>query len=223
MPGGKAITFVSARGNSRHAFLRPADGSGVEEQIINDERLSGVSSVSSDGKLAFGQLNPTGENDLAVFELQGERKTTVFLKTPFDESVPTISPDGRWVAYVSDESGREEIYVLAFPGPGGRWQISTQGGRAPVWSRNGRELFYSSFDGASLMVVDITTQPTFKAGTPRVLLEGGFRLVSGALGPSFDVSADGQRFLMVQNNDANPTQLNVVLNWFEELKRRVRP
>jgi hypothetical protein len=73
------------------------------------------------------------------------------------------------------------------------------------------------------MVVDITTQPTFKAGTPRVLLEGGFRLVSGALGPSFDVSADGQRFLMVQNNDANPTQLNVVLNWFEELKRRVRP
>ncbi len=108
-----------------------------------------------------------------------------------------------------------------FPGPGGKWQISTDGGVGPVWARNGRELFYASSPNGQLMAVDITTQPTFQAGTPRVVLEGGFQLVSGTQGRDYDVSPDGQRFLMVQGDEANLTQLNVVLNWFEELKQRV--
>ena len=106
-----------------------------------------------------------------------------------------------------------------FPGPEGKWQISTEGGTEPVWARNGRELFYRN--GDKMMAVDITTEPTFQAGTPRVQLEGTFRLVAGTQGANYDVSLDGQRFLMVQGSDANLTQLNVVLNWFEELKQRV--
>jgi Tol biopolymer transport system component len=221
MPDGKRIVFTSARDGSRRLFRKPADGAGAEEAITDDKLLSAVTAISPDGTLALGTLNPTGENDVGIFQLQGDRKTTIFLKTPFDESVPAIAPDGRWVAYISLESGRPEIYVRTFPDPGGKWQISTDGGRAPVWARNGRELFYSSNDGSTLMAVDVTTQPTFQASTPRVLLEGGFRLVAGALGPTYDVSADGLRFLMVQGNDTNLTQMNVVLNWFEELKRLV--
>jgi Tol biopolymer transport system component len=220
MPDGKRIAYSSQRGDSRSLFWKLADGTGAEEQLTNDKLFAGVNSISPDGKLAFAVLNPTGENDLGTIELQGERKTTVFLKTPFDEGGPMISPDGRWVAYNSSESRRTETQVRAFPGPEGKWQISTEGGVGPVWARNGRELFYVSRD-EKLMVVDITTEPTFKAGTPRVLLEGAFQLRSGNIGANYSTSLDGQRFLVVQGGDANLTQLNVVLNWFEELKRRV--
>ncbi len=107
-------------------------------------------------------------------------------------------------------AGRSEIYVRAFPGPGGKFQISTEGGLATVWGRDGRELFYASRINGELMDVDITTQPTFQPGTPRVVLEQGFRMVSGAQGANYDVSPDGQRFLTVQDSGAKLTQLNVV-------------
>ena len=222
MPDGKRIAFPSERGGLQSLFWKPSDGAGAEEQITNDKLFSSVSAISPDGQLAFGTLNPSGgENDIGIFELQGERKITVFLKTPFDEGNPDISPDGRWIAHLSLESGRSEIYVRPFPGPGGKWQISTEGGVAPVWARNGRELFYASSPTGKLMAVDVTTQPTFQAGTPRVVLDGGFRLTAGAQGANYDISPDGQRFLVIQGSDANLTQLNVVLNWFEELKQRV--
>ena len=222
MPDGERIVFPSDRGGSRQLFWKLADGTGTAEQLTNDELSSGVSSISPDGMLAFGSLlNPTGENDIGIIELQGERTITVFLKTPFHETTPAISPDGRWVAYLSDESGRLEVYVRPFPGPGGKWQISTEGGVALVWARNGRELFYASSLTGPLMAVDISVQPTFQAGIPRVVLEEDFRLVAGAAGANYDVSPDGQRFLTVQGSAANLTQLNIVLNWFEELKERV--
>jgi Tol biopolymer transport system component len=218
-PDGKRIAFGSDRGGSRQLFWKLADGTGPEEQITNDKLFGTINSISPDGKLAFGNLNPRGENDIGIFELQGERKITVFLKTPFDEGTLALSPDGRWVAYLSNESGRQEVYVRGFPGPEGKWQISTEGAAAPVWARNGRELFYVTTN-EKLMVVDISTEPTFKAGTPRVLLEGPF-LWRLNLGQNYSVSPDGQRFLVIQGEDANLTQLNVVLNWFEELKRRL--
>jgi serine/threonine-protein kinase len=221
MPDGRRIVFASSRLGTRGLFWKLADGTGTEEQITNDKLFQSVSSISPDGKLAILSLNPTeGENDIGTIELQGDRKISVFLKGPFDEGVATLSPDGRWLAYLSDESGRYEVYVRAFPGPEGKWQISTEGGFAPVWGRNGRELFYSSAT-EKLMVVDISAGPTFQAGTPRVLLEGQFQFRLGGLTPDYDVSPDGQRFLVVQGGDANLTQLNVVLNWFEELKKRV--
>ena len=139
------------------------------------------------------------------------------------EGAPIFSPDGHWLAYISNESGRPEVYVQPYPGPGGKWQISTEGGTEPIWNRNGRELFYRS--GNKMMAVDITTQPSFSAGKPRMLFEGQYvaddwPLITAA----YDVSADGQRFLMVKPRPSrlpSPTQINVVLNWFEELKQKV--
>ncbi len=178
-------------------------------------------SWSPDGQLlAFVEVNPTTGYDIWVLRLS-DRKAQPFLRTPFNESVPRFSPDGRWLAYISNESGRYEIYVQPYPGPGGKWQISTEGGTEPIWNPNGRELFYRS--GDKMMAVDIATQPSFTAGKPRVLFEGRYEL-SPATTPNYDVSPDGQRFLMLkpaEASEAAPTQINVVLNWFEELKRRV--
>ena len=135
-----------------------------------------------------------------------------------------FSPDGQRIAYVSNESGRTEVYVQPYPGPGGKWQISTDGGSQPVWARNGRELFY--LNGAKMMVVEIATQPTFRPGTPRMLFERPEMQTGAQPGAraDYDVSPDGQRFLMLkaaEQQQSALTQIHVVLNWFEELRRRV--
>jgi len=130
-----------------------------------------------------------------------------------------FSPDGRFIAYVSLESGRPEVYVQAFPGPGGKWQISTDGGIRPVWARDGRELFY--LRGDALMSVAITTRPAFTASVPRSLFQR--RTAGGFVEPSYDVTPDGQRFVMAQGSEQEhpPTQLTLVLGWLGELERRV--
>jgi serine/threonine-protein kinase len=218
---GKRIVYVSAKAGARGLFWKPADGSGPEERLMTSEFGPLSSSVSPDGQtLAFYEPRPTTGNDIWVVPLKGERKPKPFLQTPFSEGAPMFSPDGRWLAYSSDESGRSEIYVRPFPGPGGKYQVSTEGGIAPVWARNGRELYY--YNGDKTMAVDITTQPTFRAGTPEMLFERpGYN--SGARA-DYDIAPDGQRFLMLQATEQQQeslTQINVVLNWFEELKRRV--
>jgi len=133
-----------------------------------------------------------------------------------------FSPDGHWIAYLSNESGRNQIYVQPYPGPGGKFQVSTDGGSEPMWARSGRELFYRNSD--KMMAVDVTTQPAFAIGSPRTVFAGdyGFLGGSGQLA-NYDVSPDGQRFLMLQSNvqEGGVSQIHVVLNWFEELKRRV--
>jgi Tol biopolymer transport system component len=159
--------------------------------------------------------------DIWVVPLQGERKPSPFLQTPFTEGAPMFSPDGRWIAYSSNESGQVEIYVQPFPGPGGKWLISIGGGAAPVWARNGRELFYRN--GNKMMAVDIQTQPAFKAGNPRMLFDRPGYAIGGPRA-DYDVSPDGQRFLMIKESELQETaltQINIVLNWFEELNRRV--
>jgi WD40-like Beta Propeller Repeat len=135
-------------------------------------------------------------------------------------SAVALSRDGRWLAYVSDESGRFEIYVQPYSGPGGKWQISTEGGMVPVWNPNGRELFYRS--GDRMMAVEIAMQSGFSAGKPKVLFEGQYEPTLFT-NPNYDVSPDGKRFLMLKPSESAEaaTQINVVLNWFEELKRRV--
>jgi len=124
------------------------------------------------------------------------------------------------MAYVSNESGRAEVYVQPYPGPGAKRQISTEGGNEPVWARDGEELFYRN--GDQMMAVEVTTEPTFSASTPRLLFEGNFQPSSGNLA-NYDVTPDGQRFVMIQlgGTDSEASQINVVLNWFEELKQRV--
>jgi hypothetical protein len=148
-----------------------------------------------------------------------DRKAQPFLHAPFVEGAPEFSPDGRWMAYVSDESGRFEVYVQPYPGPGGKWQISTDGGAEPKWNPNGRELFYRS--GSKMMAVEIATQPAFSAGTPKMLFDRSY--VFTPLPQTFqyyDVSRDAQRFLMVKQGEQAITQITVVLNWPDVLRSR---
>ena len=224
-PDGKRIAFLS----DKNIFWQLADGSGGLERLTTSEFTEVPMSWSPDGQLlAFIELNPSTGLDISMLHLgdpsagSGQvRKAQMFLRTPFNESVPRFSPDGRWVAYISNESSRNEIYVQPYPGPGGKWQISTDGGTEPVWNPNGRELFFRN--GDKMWAVDITTQPSFAAGKPRLLFHGPY-LLSPATSSNYDVSSDGQRFLMVKPNEQEqtaPTQINVVQNWFEELKQKV--
>jgi serine/threonine-protein kinase len=222
-PDGKRIAFQSDKEGSLNLFSQRADGSGGLERLTTSEYAPAANSWSSDGQLlAFNELNPNTGFDLGVLRLS-DHKDQPFLQTPYNESAPRFSPDGHWLAYASDESGRYEIYVQPYPGPGGKWLISTEGGTEPAWNPNGREMFYRS--GRKMMAVEITTRPGFTAGKPRVLFEGEY-VPTPLTFPNYDVSPDGQRFLMLKPAEAieaAPTQINVVLNWFEELKRRVPP
>jgi len=220
-PDGKRIGFVSNKEGPQNLYWQQADGSGGLERLTTSDDTQSPNSWTSDGQLlAFLEFNPTTGLDIWVLRM-ADRKAQPFLHTRFNEGAPRFSPDGRWLAYLSDESGRPEIYVQPYPGPGGKWQISTEGGTEPVWNPNGRELFYRSRD--KMMAVEITTQSEFSAGKPQVLFEGRYQ-ASPLTASNYDVTSDGQRFLMlkaIQQTQGAPTQIDVVLNWFEELKRRV--
>jgi eukaryotic-like serine/threonine-protein kinase len=220
-PDGKRIAFQSNKDGVQNLFWQLADGSGEAERLTNSDHSEALMSMSPDGKLiAFLDVGPTTGYDIWVLQL-ADRKAQPFIRTPFNESAPRFSRDGRWIAYYSDESGRFEIYVQPYPGPGGKWQISTEGGTEPVWNPNGRELFYRS--GDKMMAVDISTLPSFTAGKPHMLFQGPY-VPTPLTFPNYDVSADGRRFLMLKSNgqaQAAATQINVVLNWFEELKQKV--
>jgi serine/threonine-protein kinase len=221
-PDGKRLAFLSSKVEPPSIFWQLADGGGGLERLnTTNEFLNAPSSFTPDGQfLAFIESDPSTGYDIWVMRMS-DRKAQPFIRTPFNESAPQFSPDGHWLAYVSNESGLNEIYVQPYPGPGGKWQISTESGTEPVWNRNGRELFYRN--GSKMMAVDIATQPGFAGSKPRVLFEGPY-VPTPATFPNYDVSSDGQRFLMlkpVDQEQSAPTQINVVLNWFEELKRRV--
>jgi len=214
-PDGKRVAYRANRNGFRNVFWRAADGTGAEEQLTKGENQQTPYSWSPDGKmLAFVENDPVTGSDIWLLSVEGARKPQVFLRTSGNENDPQFSPDGRRLAYTSNESGRGEVYLQPFPGPGRKWQISTNGGSFPLWNPNGRELFYRN--GDEMLAVDISTSPTFSAGKPRELFEAPSLYPSG-------VSPDGQRFLATQpvEPDLPATQINVVLNWFEELKQKV--
>jgi len=221
-PDGKHVTFASAAPGNPDLFGVPSDGSREPERLLPSEHTHFPSSWSPDGKvLAFEELHPGTGFDIWMLPVEGERKPRPFLRTPFEEAEPRFSPDGRHIAYTSDESGRREVYVQSYPGPGGKLQISTEGGAEPVWRPDGREIFYRN--GSKMMAVSIETKPEFEAKAPRLLFEGNYEIVP-LVGADYDVTPDGERFVMIAGDPrATVTQLNVVLNWFEELKRRVPP
>jgi eukaryotic-like serine/threonine-protein kinase len=221
-PNGKRIAFASFREGQRTLWWQSADGSGAPEHLARSEHLAEApTSWAPNGQLlAFEVADRQTRWDIWVLRMS-DRKAESFLRTPFNEGAPRFSPDGHWLAYVSDESGRFEIYVQPYPGRGGKTLISTDGGTEPVWNPTGRELFYRS--GNKMMAVDVVTQPSFVARRPRMLFEGQYK-PTGTTMPEYDVSPDGQHFLMLRPSErvqATPTQINVVLNWFEELNQKV--
>ena len=151
--------------------------------------------------------------DIWILPLAGDRKPFPFLRTPFDEGPALFSPDGRWIAYNSDETGRNEIYVAPFPGPGGKWQVSSDGGSNPRWRRDGTELFYVSPD-QKVMAVGVRAGPGFKSAAPVPLFAA--RFLNHLY---YDVSADGQRFLVETEVPEEPTPLTLVVNWTAGLER----
>jgi Tol biopolymer transport system component/predicted Ser/Thr protein kinase len=219
-PDGKHIAFGSNRGGAFNLFWQRADGSGGMERLNTSEYGQNANSFSPDGQaVALIQSPPNIGEDIWVLRMS-DRKAEPFLQTPFTEGAPTFSPDGHWLAYVSNESGRNEIYVQPYPGPGGQYQISTDGGTEPVWNPKGGELFYRQ--GDKMMAVPVVTKGTFSADRPHTLFEGSY-LPTPQTFPDYDVSRDGKRFLMVKavSQAQASTQINVVLNWTEELKRLV--
>ena len=237
-PDGKRIAFSSSRGGGSAGrtslFWVAADGTGAVERLVEAQGQIFPASFSPDSSsiVAFGAAAGAGENDdVALVSLSGDgavagssREAKPLLHTMFRERNPSLSQDGRWLAYESNESGRDEIYVRPFPAvDGGRWQVSTGGGIQPVWDRSGRELFYRS--GDALMAVPVQTSAGFAAGNPTPLFKGQY--VVGPGGRSYDVSPDGQRFLMIKAAPVEgaqggpPARIIIVENWFEELKRLV--
>jgi Tol biopolymer transport system component len=233
-PDGKRLAFMSDRDGRQQIFRKLADGSGDAERLTDGgsttapDVLNIPYSWSRDGRLlTFSRLAPAAAAELCVLPVGDDsrsgRTAQVFRQTRAADGAPQLSPDGRWMAYASEESGRREIYVQAYPGPGGRWQISGDGGNEPLWSASGHELFYRS--GDRMMAVDISTEPEFLARKPRQLFKGSYVTTGGGyVRANYDVSPDGQRFLTlkpVEHKSAPLTQINVVLNWSDELKRLV--
>ena len=224
-PDGKQLVYPNV--GARQIMSVKADGSGGAELALPGEPLPGSpASISSDGKLLAYLISPNSGNwQIWTRAMSGGEKPWLFLQSKFTLLDPEFSPDGRWITYVSTESdNKREVYIQAFPGPGEKRRISVNGGMNPVWARNGRELFYSvrvSPDKLRMMAVDIQPGAMLQASTPRVLFEGNWDVLTVTRG--YDVTPDGKYFIMTRPeppSDQPVTRLNVVLNWFDELKKR---
>jgi Tol biopolymer transport system component len=244
-PDGKQFAFMSIRDGKAQVFSQLVDGTGGAQQLTTVSDAPDVLAIpyswSPDGLLVFVTVTPAGEGDAwlqpvpsaattathAVAEVARSAAESTpaqhLFRSRLDDGVPQFSPDGRWLAYTSEESGNNEIYVRPFPDSGGKWQVSVGGGIEPQWNQNGRELFYRT--GEKMMAVEIDTRAGFVHGKPKILFEDHY---ATSLAPgwvnrgNYDVSPDGQRFLMLALADPGRTASNrieVVLNWTEELKR----
>ncbi|HEY6945406.1 MAG TPA: protein kinase [Candidatus Acidoferrum sp.] len=218
-PDGKRVVYTSLRNGVYGLYWRPADGSGPEEQLLSGKNIIYASSWSPDGhNLAYWQFDLQTKEDIWILPLQGDRKPYPFVQTPFTERFAAFSPDGHWMAYESNETGRPEIYIQPFPNPGGKWQISTEGGSRPEWSNDGKQIFYLTRN--ELMAVQIETKPAFSAGRPELLFGANY-FTSGHY---YDVMPDGKHFVFIQSAQQSdrPSQINVVINWSEELEQHMR-
>jgi Tol biopolymer transport system component len=225
-PNGRYIAFGSDRFGVTNLFRQAADGSGEPERLLTSANTQMPITYAPDGRLLFSQATPGQQRDIYLLSLDGEPSSAPLIATAANELTAEVSPDGRWMAYDSDESGRFEVYVRPFPNTaeGGRWQISSGGGRQALWSHDGRELFYRDFDGA-LMSVAVTLTPTFAPGPATKLFQRPEYLGAGARGSgrTYDITPDDARFIMIKERPTGATgggpKLVVVLDWFAELER----
>ena len=219
-PDDKRIAFTSDQDGPGNLYQKPSSGAVSEEQVLKTNEIKWTTDWSPDGRfLLYTSIFPKTGLDLFVLPMDGDHKPVPYLQTPFNEDYAKFSPNGRFIAYSSDESGRNEVYVQTFPASGTKWQISVGGGAQPRWRRDGRELFYISPD-RKLVAVDVKTDTSIlQVGTPKALFQ---TRLSGYPGPrnNYDVSADGQRFLMINLlSDVSSTTITVVINWTADMQR----
>ena len=231
---GRHIIFGSPRdeANRSNLFWQASDGTGKDERLTTSVNGQRTNAISPDGtRVVLEEERPPAGYDFMLLSLAGAPRVEPLLQTPFDERNAAISPDGRWMAYESNESGRFQIYMRPFPNVAdARYEISNGGGRTPVWSPTGRELFF--VNRTSIMAVTVQLTPTFSPGNPTklfdapsIMLDG--RFIATGTHRTYDISRDGQRFLMIKEN-AGPSERDsplatmiVVQNWFEELKAKM--
>ena len=226
-PDGRQLFFSSSRADAVNLYAQAVDGSGDDVRLIPSSNIQHATSVSPDGtRLVFTETARTTAEDVMQLLLDGTRTVTPLVQTPFRERNGEVSPDGRWLAYEANNSGRFNVYVRPFQdlSGGAVWQVSTEGGRRPLWSRNRQdlELFYLNATGA-VMRVGVLPGPTFTATAATKLFEGRYGARANQSGRTYDISRDGNRFLMIKPvGGADQTaSLVVVQNWLEELKQRV--
>ncbi|MBL8207763.1 MAG: PD40 domain-containing protein [Blastocatellia bacterium] len=198
---GSRIAWTATRGGAWQIYQKLSSGVGAEEVLLKSDVNLGSGSWSADGRfLLYTRDEPKTNTDIWVLPMAADRQPTVFLQTPFIERDGSFSPDGRWIAYASNDQGRPEVYVQTFPVSGGKWQISTNGGLRSLWRSDGKELYYVSADG-KLMAVEVKPGGSFEATAPRAL----FDLAPVRAGGGYTVTAEGDRFL--------------VTNWTAEAKK----
>jgi serine/threonine-protein kinase len=216
-PDGRLV-FTSTRDKTAGLYSQPSDGAGAAQKIVSENSGIDQATVTPDGKYIVARSN----DDIVIAEFSGKGGVRPLLEGPFRERNPDVSRDSRWIAYQSDESGVAEVYVRPFPdvGKGGRWQVSEQGGSRPVWAHNGKELFYLSADQSLMSVTFTDANGAFVAATPKKLMT--LPQQAGGAARAYDISADDQRVLSIKSETSNDrAEIKVVLNWFEELKKKV--
>ena len=224
---GRRLAFCSDRSGITNMFWQAADGSGEAERLLKSDRLQMPLSFTPDGRLLFSEAVAGRGRDIHALSLDGSHRVERIVYSEANDLTANVSPDGRWIVYDSDESGQFEVYVRPYPQAysGGRWQISSNGGRQPLWSHDGRAIFYRDFDGG-MYAASVQLNPTFEPGPVARLFANAGYAGSGTSGSdrTYDVSHDGQRFLMIKTETgptATASSIVVVLNWFEELQRAV--
>ncbi len=224
-PDGSRILFSSTREtNTPNLFWKLSNGSGPAERLTTSDYAQFATCISPDGTfVVFDEYHDDTGWDIWTMPLQGDRTPELYLQTPFIEENGVLSPDGRWLCYSSDESGKSQVYVRAFPDTGGKWLVSIDGGDHPLWGPTGTEIFY--LRAGTIMVTKVTTEgPIFLADRPDILLDD--ELVFEPIFRPYTVSDDGLQFVVTtkrSDGNASRTQVTFVFNWFEELKRRVPP